>query len=89
MIFGFNVAAAGGEVDVVILRDVHFQRYPQAAAALASGSLSAQVDTIGSLARVHRKTFQKQLRIFLGRVRFQTHPVVNLIGFLGVNHHVA
>src|SRR6202021_167482 len=88
-IFGFNIAAAGGEFDIVVLRHIHFHRDPQTAAALASGSLSAQVYTLGSLARIHRKAFQKQLRVFLRRVSFEAHTVVNLVRFLGVNHHVA
>src|ERR1700722_1739027 len=42
-IFGFNIATAGGEFDIVVLRNIYFDRNPQPAAALASGSLSAQI----------------------------------------------
>src|SRR5215469_4251851 len=88
-VFRFDVPAASGEVDAVILRNVDFYRYPQTSTALATNSFAAQVNAVWSLARIHRKAFQETLCALLRRIGFESHAIIDLIGFLRVEYDIA
>lgn len=88
-VFGFNIAAAGVDVEAIILRNIYFQGYPQAAAELAAIGLPAKRNSLGSLARIHNKTFQKLRGVFLRGVCLQMNVIVHFPGSLRADDDVA
>ena len=81
---GVYVAAAGGDIQARIFRDLQIQSHPDAARTVPFGPLCFQEDAFRRCARRDRETLQQFLGAFLRAVGFEVDVVFDCAGFVGV-----